>query len=75
MLNELIQNGLFPGQLCARLIFINLFRASEHNIALPPWTLVAIGVSVPVLILLIVAVWCGVRFGRRKSKPGSLFDA
>lgn len=74
MLNELIQNDLFPGQLCARLIFINLFRASEHNIPLPPWTL-AIGLSLLVLILLIVAVCRGVRFVRRKSKPGSLFDA
>lgn len=69
MLNGLIQNVIFPGQLCARLIFINLFRASEHNIALPPWTLVAIGVSS--LILLSVAVWCGVRFVCRKSKQGS----
>lgn len=73
MLNGLIQNDIFPGQLCARLIFINLFRASEHNIALPPLALVAIGVLS--LILLIVAVWCGVCFVRRKSKPGSLFDA
>lgn len=75
MLNELIQNDLFPGQLCARLIFINLFRSSEHNIALPPRTLVAIGLSLLVLILLIVAVCRGVRIVRRKSKPGSLLDA
>lgn len=72
MLNGLIKNDIFPGQLCARLIFINLFRASEHNIALPPW-IIAIGVLS--LILLIVAVWCGVRFVCRKSKIGSLFDA
>lgn len=46
------------------------FRVSEDNIALPPWTLVSIGVAS--LFLLIVAVLCVVvRCVPRKSKPCS----
>lgn len=70
---QFLSNQVYRYPVCLNKTIIDDGKASEHNIALPPLALVAIGVLS--LILLIVAVWCGVCFVRRKSKPGSLFDA